>query len=109
MDSINIYESAKTYIQSVTWIIQKNSNDSEWIFIGTQNNLEDITKNIQDFLVSDQLYIVINRRESFKTDKKLINDNIKPLIGNVDFSIWNFQFDTVIEFNKIGIYRVGKR
>ena len=29
MDSRNIYESAKTYIQGVRWIIPKNSNDSE--------------------------------------------------------------------------------
>ncbi len=107
MDSRIIYESAKTYIQNIAWVKPKNSTDSEWVYIDTQNNIDNIIKIIQNFLISDQLYVAINRQESFEIDKKLTLNNIKSYIGTVDFSIWDFQFNKVIEFNKIGIYRIG--
>ena len=107
MDSRIIYESAKTYIKNVTWTKPLNSVDTEWEYIDTTNNIENITKTIQDFLITDQLFIALSRHESFETDKELIADKIRPLIGKTDFSIWNFSFQKVIEFNKIGVFRKG--
>jgi hypothetical protein len=59
------------------------------------------------YFITNELYVSLNRRESFQTNKQSIINKIKPLIGTEDFSIWNWSFQKVIEFNKIGIYRIG--
>jgi hypothetical protein len=107
VDSRIIYESAKTYIQKITWSKPSNNADSEWVFIDTEDNIDNITKIIQDFFITEQLYIALNRHQSFVTDNEIIGDKITPLIGKTDFSIWNSSFEKVIQFNKIGVYRKG--
>ena len=107
MDSRIIYESAKTYIRKVTWTKPLNSEDTEWEYIGTADNIENITKIIQEFFLTDQLYVAQSKHESFETNKEFIADKIKPLIGKSDFSIWDLSFQKVIEFNQIGVCRRG--
>ena len=107
MDSRIIFESAKTYIQTVTWIKPKNDAESEWIHIGNNNNEMTIEKIIQDYFITDELYVALTRNESFESNKESISDKIQPIIGTQDFTIWNWSFQKVIEFNKIGVYRKG--
>ena len=106
MDSRLIYESSKTYIQNVTWT-KPSGVDSEWLHIGTGDNIAAVEKIIRDYFITDDLYVAINRQESFEINKEFIAERIRPLIGKEDFSIWNWTFQKVIEFNKIGVYRTG--
>ncbi len=107
MDSRIIFESAKTYIQTVTWIKPKIDKESEWIHIGINNNVVTIENIIEDYFITDELYVGLTRNESFESNKETITDKIQPLIGITDFTIWDWSFQKVIEFNKIGVYRKG--
>ncbi len=109
MESRIIYENAKVYSQKVRWDKPKNSAESEWVYIGIKDNMESITTIIQDFFITNQLYIVFARNASFETDKEFVFEKIEPLIGRVNFSVWDASFQNVIEFNIIGVYRTGRR
>jgi hypothetical protein len=107
MDSRLIFESANTYTRKINWEKPEINLDSEWVYIGTSNNLNAIEKIIKDFFITGELYVAYNRNDSFSTNKELIANKIQPLIGVADFSIWNWSFQKVIEINKIGVYRKG--
>ena len=107
MDSRIIFESAKTYIRSVNWMKPKIDAESEWIHISNNNDVTTIECIIQDYFITDHLYVAVKRNDSFESDKKSIIHKIQPLLGKADFTIWNRSFQKVIEFNKIGVYRKG--
>ena len=107
MDSRIIFESAKTYIQTVTWIKPKIDAESEWIHIGINNNAMTIENIIKDYFITDELFVALTRNKSFESDKETITYKIQPLIGIADFTIWDWSFQKVLEFNKIGVYRTG--
>jgi hypothetical protein len=107
MDSRLIFESANTYSRKIEWVKPEINSESEWVYIGTSDNLNEIEKIIQDYFISDELYVALNRNESFSTNKEQIADKIQRLIGVESFSIWNLSFQKVIEINKIGVYRKG--
>lgn len=107
MDSRLIFESARTHLRNVNWSKPIDSLDSEWIVLDSKNNFEPVFTVIENFFITDQLYIALSRNASFESDKnKMVND-LLPLIAKEDFSIWNLTFQKVIEFNKIGVYRKG--
>ncbi|MFN5846437.1 MAG: hypothetical protein ACK46O_12085, partial [Flavobacteriia bacterium] len=95
MDSRLIFESAYTYLRKIQWVKPALNSESEWVYIGTSNNLNEIEKIIHDYFITDELYVACNRNESFSTNKEQIADRIQPLIGVEDFSIWNWSFQKV--------------
>ena len=104
MDSKNIYISSQTYLKNVAWI--KNNSDTEWIYIG--NDTLKIRLLIDSFFEHElQFYFVNDRHNSKRTNKEQILENTKDYLENNDFLIWNLRFNRVIEFNKIGVYRIG--
>lgn len=107
MDSRTIYESNKTYLRNVTWKKPKDS-DSEWRYVETKDTIDNLTKIISDFFITERLCIAVGRQDSFETEKACITEKIQSLIGNMDFSVWDDPFQNVIEFNKIGVYRTGR-
>lgn len=104
MDSKNIYISTQTFIKKVFWLT--NGNDSEWNFIG--NDLIKLKLLLDSFFEREQrFYFVTDRHHSCEEEKIKIYAFSSLLIEKQDFSIWNRQFNKVIEFNKIGVYRIG--
>ncbi len=103
MNSRLIYECSKTCIHNINWIFPENSKVSEWRCF----EIDDISKIIQDFFITNKLYVAINRNKSFESELTDIVDKIKRLIGEVDFCIWDLSFQKVIEFHKINVYRKG--
>lgn len=109
LESRIIYENAKVYSQKVSWEKPKDSIESEWVYIGIKDNMESITTIIQDFFITNQLYVAFTRNASFELDTEFIFEKIQPLAGRVNFSVWDASFQNVIEFNIIGVYRTGRR
>lgn len=108
MNSRLIYISNEKLKPLVSWPLL---NDSEWIYFGVGNelNLELISKAIDRHFYEKILYVSWKRDESFECSKTEIINSIKPLLGIEDFTIWDNSFKSVIEFNKIGVLRCGKK
>lgn len=103
MDSKNIYISSQTYLKSVNWI--RNNSDTEWMYIG--NDTLKIGSLIDNFFeLESQFYFVTDRHNSKQVDKKQILERTKDYLENNGFLVWNLRFKKIIEFDKIGVYRV---
>jgi hypothetical protein len=85
-------------------------NGSEWIYCGTANevNKEIVSKNIDSHFTENELYVALTRNDSFESNKKTIIASIEYILGFKNFTIWDKSFTSVIEFNKIGVFRCGK-
>lgn len=88
---------------------QRNySADSEWFYIGDDtlklNSLIDLV-----FADEQPLYLVTDRHSSKQLSKSETFENTKNLLEKTQFSIWDLNFKKVIEFNKIGVYRIGEQ
>ncbi len=104
MDSKNIYISSQTYLKNVAWI--KNNSDTEWIYISNDTLKIDLL--IDNFFEREsEFYLITDRHCSKQADKEQILKNTKDYLENYDFLIWNLRFNKVIEFNDIGVYRIG--
>ncbi len=108
MNSRLIYISNEKLKPLVSWPLL---NDSEWIYFGVGNELylELIRQTIERHLHEETLYVSWMRDQSFECSKAEIINSIKPLLGIEDFTIWDKSFKSVIEFNKIGVLRCGKK
>ena len=109
MESRLIFETDKTYKDKIEWIKPSETSESEWIYLSFVDGLYEkvFLDLINEYLNSDILYIVISRKNSFEIKKEHIISEVKEHLENVDFTIWNQEFNKVIEFNKIDIYRKG--
>ncbi|WP_298394725.1 hypothetical protein [Flavobacterium sp.] len=109
MDSRIIYEANKTYHNNIEWLMPSTKSESEWLYLKFEetNSKKIIQEIIDSFFESEILFVSITRNESFQTEKININAKIEEYLKNQNFSIWNQEFNKVIEFNKIGIYRKG--
>jgi hypothetical protein len=85
--------------------------DYGWVYFGAQPevNIEIVKQKINDHFGEEVLYVAHSRNDSIETNKKAIIENIEGILGVDDFSIWNSSFTSVIEFNKIGVLRCGKK
>ncbi|WP_430399681.1 hypothetical protein [Flavobacterium sp.] len=109
MESRLIFEADKTYKDKIEWIKPSEASESEWVYLNFVDSLNEkvFVGLINEYLNSDILYIVISRKNSFEIKKENIISEVKEYLENVDFTIWNQEFNKVIEFNKIDIYRKG--
>lgn len=106
MDSKNIFISSQTYLPKISW--QKDTKDSEWCFIG--DNVKKANSLIDHFFANEQmLYLVVNRHNSRQELKIDIAPLIESFLEQISFYIWDVRFENAIEFNRIGVYRIGRR
>lgn len=104
MDSKQIYKAAEHLSNVVTW-------EDKWVHFGTGVNVnsELIVKLINDYLKDDQLYFVHTRRNSDLKLKEVILDEIKQLLGQEEFQLWDSKMEKVIKFDEIGVLLLGKK
>lgn len=100
----NIYISSQTFIKNVKWL--SLHAETEWISMHTHPPIA-ILKN--HFEKEQILYLVTDRHDSLLDNAEKIYEHINGLILQKDFCIWNHNFTKVIEYNKIGVYRLGER
>lgn len=109
-DSRLLFETNKTYINKVEWIDFDN-NGSEWKYLGIDENINetDIESIINKFFKTDNFNLIISRNESLNIDKNELLTKVLKIFRSTDFTIWDTNFNKIVEFNKIGIYRIGVR
>jgi hypothetical protein len=104
MDSQGIHKASENLKRHLDLI---NPSEAEWIYCGSKGEVKfDVVKtHLDDFFEELFCYVAITRKESFKTNKKSLFDNIKDHIGVINFFVWSEDFRKVIEFNDIGVFR----
>ncbi|MBA4155184.1 hypothetical protein [Flavobacterium sp.] len=106
MESRLIFESDKTYQLNVEWL-KEHTSDSEWKYLNSENlDQQIIFKIINEFITTENLFLVINREKSNEIHKSNFMEEFINLYGKIDFKIWDKNFVNVIEFNK-EVYRQG--
>jgi hypothetical protein len=82
----------------------------DWKYHGLEDelnfNLIHIT--IDKHLHSNHIYLIENRTNSKVYNRQELDEKLIEIIGKVDFSLWNLELTRIIEFNKIGVFRVGE-
>jgi hypothetical protein len=104
MDSREMYNATNHLTTLVTW-------DKDWVHFGTEDEVKfDLVKTlIKDHLNDNELLFIHHRTNSGQYNHKIIIDSITHLLGKEDFLLWTTTMDKVIEFNKIGVLRLGQK
>jgi hypothetical protein len=104
MDSKQLYNAAEHLTPIVTW-------DNDWIHFGTgdQTKNETVNQYIDNFLVDENLKLVHKRLDSGQKKKTEIKKEIEELLGQENFQIWNESMTRVIDFNRIGVLKLGRK
>ncbi|MCX2833111.1 hypothetical protein [Microbulbifer thermotolerans] len=106
MDAKNIYI-ATSHMKSK--IDRDKSSGSEWSFVGEGSDFKELE--VQEFMDSyfkeDELYLVIDRHNSFAIPKSKSGAEVKAKLANQDITICNNAFSKMVEFSYIGVAKHG--
>lgn len=99
-----MYNATRRLTTLVAW-------DKEWIHFGTDNqvNFDLVQKLIEDHLNDKEVWLIQGRTTSGQVKKEEIGETIKYILGKGDFQIWTPRLDKVIQFNRIGVFNIGRR
>ena len=107
MDSALIYAASDSLKFKVKW--QSARPESEWIYFGAQDevNIPLALKTINEYFADGPLNIAFGRKDSIQVNKAEIQKAIQAALGKISFFVWDKDFKRVIEFNHIGVFRIG--
>ncbi len=99
-----MYNAASHLSSSVTW-------DNDWVHFGTNIEIKfKVIDNLVNTHLNSNAIIFINgRTNSEQLERDLIIERIKPFLWKASFQIWNMSMDKVIQFDKIGVLRLGAK
>ena len=82
---------------------------NEWNYIGVGDNYnERIVNNLIEQHFSDsEIYLVIDRHNSFLTQTQAAAQSIRELLNKGGLTISNKDFTKMIVFNRIGVVKYG--
>jgi hypothetical protein len=82
-------------------------NGEEWFHFGQGSSIKinTVQKLISNHFENSEIYFVFDRKLSGLLIEKEHFFNSK--LGNENFHLWNKEFSKVIEFNRVGIMRLG--
>lgn len=102
LDSKRLFIKAEFLSRQVDWV-------NEWEYIGLVPGLEEHFAKILDISFENERVVLIRgRNDSATLYQREIHNLLLQGLCNADFKIWNLDFTSVLEFNKIGVYRKGK-
>ena len=106
MDSRLIHKTSEHLKHDIDWL---KPGESEWIYCGSEGevNFDMIKNELGTFFNEGKYYVVTTRAGSYETDSGTLLGSVSDKIGVIDFYIWNENFQKVVEFNKIGVFRKG--
>ena len=104
MDSKQLYIVTAHLSSTVTW-------DKDWIHFGTGKDLKQDLVNmfIDDFLQDDALNLVHGRQDSGRYHKIEIKIRMQKFLGQESFQLWNESLTKAIDFNRIGVLKLGRK
>jgi predicted secreted acid phosphatase len=107
MDPKNLFIKSSTYYRLVNW--QKQDGE-EWSYVGADSDF-DLARASEfiSVLKGEQIYFVTNRSESKLVNKENLLTCLKDRVLDGNFILWDLSFEVIVEFNRIGIARQGRR
>ena len=108
LDSKNINISFKRYSNDINWVM---CGESEWIYVGAEEELDEakITKLLNSFFEESELYLITDRHNSLLIQKEEAVTKVLEFINKHNPALANTDFSKIMEFNKIGVVRLGNR
>ncbi|PSL44309.1 hypothetical protein CLV51_106175 [Chitinophaga niastensis] len=108
MDAKNIFIVCGRYIGRIKWeMIQ--GNEWSYIGIGDDYNESKVKELIERVFGSAEIYLVMDRHNSFLTDTKNATESISELLKKNEVTLSNKDFTKMMVFGKIGIVKHGER
>jgi hypothetical protein len=107
MDAKLIYTATHYLLSKIEW---DSLDDNEWIHFGTEKELKaDLVNTLiqRHFVGEDTMLCVLGRHDSQEVNPKHLQEVVNPLLGKVNFYLWNKRMKKVMEFNTVGILRQG--
>ena len=107
LESRLLHKTASYLLHKVDWFDLPN----EWKHHGLNEELNFtliLSFVDQHFPHAEVLYFVDQRTNSRAIDRKELQDALDSLIGQSNFFLWNTEITKVIEFNEMGVLRLGK-
>jgi len=103
MDSKQLYIVAGRLSSTLTW--------DDWVHFGTGKEIKNglIEELVDDFLADDILNFVHVRQDSGQVKRFEIKEKIAELLGQENFQLWNSSMTKAIDFNRIGILKLGRK
>lgn len=108
MDAKNIFISCNHYSGRIKWVAIKG-NEWNYIGVGSDYNESKANKLIEQHFSDSEIYLVIDRHNSFLTQAKTAAQSIRELLNKKDLILSNKDFTKMIVFNKIGVVKYGER
>jgi len=104
LDSKQLYIAVGHLSSLVTW-------ESDWIHFGTEGEVKYklIDEFVDKFLIDESLILICGRQNSGRYNRTEIGDCIQKLLGQESFKLWNESLTRVIDFNSIGVLRLGRK
>jgi hypothetical protein len=108
MDAKNIFIACNHYAGRIKWVMTRGN---EWNYIGVDGDYnEDKANTLIERHFSDlEIYLVIDRHNSFFTQTKTAAQFIRELLSKNDLTLSNKDFTKMIVFNRIGVVKYGER
>lgn len=108
MDSRLLYAAINSLKHTIDWNL---NSESEWMHIGIGNELkkETLLEKISHLFNKDKIFIVKGRESSREIKVVDFEQKLFSEIGKIDFILCNEKLSKFIEFNKIGVFRIGKK
>lgn len=108
MESRLIYAVVNSLKSNITWIKQ---SQTEWIYVGLQSELKSelINNKIKATFANQNIYLILGRSDSLEISRDNILVEILTRMGKEDILICDMKFSKFIEFNKLGIMRIGSK
>jgi hypothetical protein len=107
MESRLLYSATNFLKSKLHW---KMADNEEWIYFGTGENINSdlVQKNINDHFKGEDIFFIYERANSGLLDNHQCQKTFKSILGNKNFFLWNKNLTKTIEFNYIGILRLGQ-
>ena len=107
MDSRLIYAGAKMR-QNINW---KIASEDESIHIGTGEGIkrELVLQKLEETFNDENVFISLGRRDSKELKTEEFESEVLARIGELGFIVCNKTFTKFIDFNPIGVLRIGEK
>ena len=106
MESRLLYKATEALSTKLNWL---NSGTEEWIHFGTDEHVNRnlVNQKISEHFGGENLYLTFERTNSGLVSNSETQRLFTSILGVKSFFLWNIQLNRAIEFNRIGILRLG--
>ena len=106
MDCNAILNAARHHQGLITWM---RDGEYEWRHCGTGDefDLTLVTAVVESHFAMNEIYFVGNRKDCGSLSRESASSIVRDYLKSGRASLWSPAFDRVIEFNPIGVFRLG--